>query len=72
MAFEEKIVQGTLFNEKTLPVTDILLRSYPSPEVDAAWDALTHVGIVTITGREVSRLGKDPKQAVKAPSEWRR
>jgi hypothetical protein len=72
IAIENKIVRGPLFNENTLSETDVLLRSYPSPEVDAAWDALMRVGIVTITGEEVSRLGKDPKLTVKAPREWRK
>lgn len=61
----EKVVQGTLFNEENL-----ILRSYPSPEVDAAWEAITDVGVVIITGEEVSKLGKNPTQTVKAPLGW--
>ena len=61
----EKTIQGTLFNEDNL-----LLRAAPSPEVDAAWEALTDVGVVIITGEEVLRLGKDPSKTVKAPPEW--
>ncbi|RDL40102.1 uncharacterized protein BP5553_00081 [Venustampulla echinocandica] len=61
----KKTVQGTLFNEENL-----ILRAYPSPEVDAAWEALTDVGVVIITGEEVSKLGKDPSKTVKAPREW--
>ena len=68
--YVEKTVSGPLFDEDTLSETDRLLRSYPSPEVDAAWEARTDVGIVLITGDEVSRLGKDPLKSVKAPDEW--
>ncbi|EHK96556.1 hypothetical protein M7I_7765 [Glarea lozoyensis 74030] len=57
--------QGDLFNEDNL-----LLRQYPSPEVDDAWEALTDVGVVIINKEEVVKLGKDPKKAVKAPPEW--
>jgi Mycotoxin biosynthesis protein UstYa len=48
----------------------LLLRSDPSPEVDAAWEELTDVGVIIITGDEVSQLGKDPTKTVKAPKEW--
>jgi hypothetical protein len=61
----QKVVQGNLFNEENL-----LLRQYPSPEVDEAWEALTDVGVVIITEDEIIRLGKDPKTSVKAPPEW--
>ncbi|KAG9238953.1 hypothetical protein BJ875DRAFT_491967 [Amylocarpus encephaloides] len=61
----DKIVQGTLFDEH-----DILLRRYPSPEVDTAWSTLTDVGVVIIQEAEVSRLGKDPKNTVRAPPGW--
>lgn len=67
---ETKVVAGTLFNEKTLNEQDLLLRSYPNAKVDAAWEALTDVGIVMITTDEVRRLGKDPSKTVRAPSEW--
>ncbi|CAG8960187.1 hypothetical protein HYFRA_00010666 [Hymenoscyphus fraxineus] len=63
--FVEKVVQGTLFNEHNL-----LLRADPSPEVDEAWSKLTDVGVVIISGEEVSKLGKDPKKTVKAPLAW--
>jgi hypothetical protein len=48
----------------------LLLRQYPSPQVDDAWEILTGVGVVIITEEEILRLGKDPKKAVKAPSKW--
>jgi hypothetical protein len=68
--FVEKMVVGPLFNEKSLTEHDGLLRSYPSAKVDAAWEALTDVGVVVITGEEVAGLGKDPAKTVKAPEEW--
>jgi hypothetical protein len=57
--FVEKVVQGDLFNEHNL-----LLRQYPSSEVDEAWEALTDVGVVLITREEILRLGKNPKTFV--------
>jgi hypothetical protein len=48
----------------------LLLRSVPSPEVDAAWEELTNVGVIIISGDEVSQLGKDLTKTVKAPKEW--
>lgn len=67
---ESKTVAGTLFNEDSLNEQEVLLRTYPNAKVDAAWEALTDVGIVTITTEEVKRLGKDPSKTVKAPSDW--
>ncbi|KAG8534330.1 uncharacterized protein KY384_001174 [Bacidia gigantensis] len=61
----DKTVDGSLFNEHSL-----LLRRAPSAEVDAAWEALADIGIVTITTNEVLRLGKNPNNTVKAPPEW--
>jgi hypothetical protein len=61
----DKVVQSSLFNED-----NILLRSTPSPQVDAAWEALADVGVIVITAEEVIRLGKDPNKTVRAPVEW--
>ncbi|OAL45750.1 tat pathway signal sequence, partial [Pyrenochaeta sp. DS3sAY3a] len=47
-----------------------LLRSSPSLEVDQAWEALTNIGIFSISASEVRRLGKNPHESVKAPLEW--
>jgi hypothetical protein len=58
-------VKGTLFNED-----NELLRAPPSPEVDAAWDKIADVGIISLSSAEVKRLGKDPGKAAKAPVEW--
>ena len=61
----QRTVDGTLFNEK-----DAIFRQAPSDEVDAGWNRVSEIGIVTISGEEVSRLGKDPRKTVKAPVEW--
>ncbi|TVY24103.1 hypothetical protein LHYA1_G007966 [Lachnellula hyalina] len=63
--FISKVVQGALFNED-----DILFRQDPSPEVDDAWKTLTDIGVVIITGEEVAKLDKDPKETVKVPPSW--
>ncbi|KAF2995185.1 hypothetical protein E8E14_004074 [Neopestalotiopsis sp. 37M] len=45
-------------------------RQPPSPEVDAAWRALSHDGIIAVGKEEVMRAGKDPEMLVKVPEDW--
>ncbi|TID26472.1 hypothetical protein E2P81_ATG00944 [Venturia nashicola] len=58
-------VDGSLFN-----TSHSIFRQEPSKAVDAAWDAISNIGIFTITTDEVKRLGKDPSRVVKAPESW--
>lgn len=56
---------GSLFN---LP--RIIYREEPGPEVDAAWDRISQIGIVIISEDDVRKAGKDPTRTVRAPEDW--
>ncbi|RQM04599.1 hypothetical protein DH86_00004312 [Scytalidium sp. 3C] len=47
-----------------------VFRRDPSPEVDAAWERVTELNAFIISSDDVTRLGKDPAKAVKAPESW--
>lgn len=47
-----------------------IYRGPPSKEVDAAWEAISDVGVVLISGEDVRKVGKDTSQTVKAPTHW--
>ena len=59
--------QNELFDR---PSTYNIYRGPPSEEVDAAWEAISDVGVVTITGEDVRKVGKDTSKSVKAPEQW--
>ncbi|OKL57462.1 hypothetical protein UA08_06936 [Talaromyces atroroseus] len=47
-----------------------IYRLPPSPEVDAAWDRISNIGLHSISETDVRRLGKDPMLAIHSPTEW--
>ncbi|OAA55689.1 hypothetical protein ISF_07794 [Cordyceps fumosorosea ARSEF 2679] len=58
-------VNGTLLDR-----ADSIYRRPPSPEVDAAWAAITHQLPHVIRTADVLRLGKDPSKTARWPAEW--
>lgn len=55
------------FQNNTL-FSDHILRQRPSPAVDAAWDDLSRLTVMTLSADEVRALGKDPATAVHMPN----
>lgn len=47
-----------------------IYKADPSPDVDAAWDAIGHPATLHFSADEIRRLGKDPEVAAKVPEEW--
>lgn len=47
-----------------------IYRLPPSPAVDAAWDKITRVNLISITEDEIRKLGKDPSLTVRSPESW--
>jgi hypothetical protein len=47
-----------------------IYRQPPSPDVDAAWDAISEAILIPISKSEVRRLGKDPYATIHTPPEW--
>ncbi|GAD96224.1 predicted protein [Paecilomyces variotii No. 5] len=58
-------MDGHLFD-----VSHSIFRGNPGPEVDAEWERVSRLGPMVMRGDEVMKLGKDPNNVVKAPSEW--
>ncbi|KAF2120126.1 hypothetical protein BDV96DRAFT_641979 [Lophiotrema nucula] len=65
LTLHDIFVNGSIFND---PYS--IYRDAPSPEVDAAWSAISTVRPFPITSSEVLHLGKDPTQAVRIPEPW--
>ena len=53
-----------------LTSNESVLRQDPSPAVDAAWDRIADLAVISLTSQQVSKLRKSPKTAVKAPVDW--
>ena len=68
--FENRKVEGTLFDEETLSKDELLLRSHSNDASDAAWAALSVIERIPVTAEEVRRLGKDPDTVVKIPPSY--
>jgi hypothetical protein len=68
--FENRKVEGTLFDEETLSKDELLLRSHSNDASDAAWAALSVIERIPMTAEEVRRLGKDPDTVVKIPPSY--
>lgn len=68
--FENRKVEGTLFDEQTLSKDELLLRSHSNDAGDAAWAALSVIERIPMTAEEVRRLGKDPDTVVKIPPSY--
>ena len=47
-----------------------IYRQPPSAEVDAAWERLADIGTHILSSDDILKLGKDPKKAVRVPSNW--
>jgi hypothetical protein len=47
-----------------------IFRQPPSDEVDAAWDRITDIGVLVLSAEDVTQMGKDPSNVVKAPESW--
>lgn len=58
-------INGSLLNSG-----DSIFQQPPSPEVDAAWEAITHQYPHVITTEDVIRLGKDPTRTARWPEDW--
>jgi hypothetical protein len=63
--FIDYTINGSLLDHGTS-----IYRQAPSPEVDAAWDYLTHQLPHAISKEDVVKLGKDPRMTAKWPEEW--
>jgi hypothetical protein len=68
--FENKKVEGTLFDEETLSKDELLLRTHSNAASDAAWAALSVIEMIPMTAKEVRRLGKNPDTVVKIPPSY--
>jgi hypothetical protein len=42
----------------------------PSPEVDAAWDRITDIGMYSISREDIVQIQKDPKISIVPPESW--
>ncbi|KAF2449586.1 hypothetical protein P171DRAFT_480665 [Karstenula rhodostoma CBS 690.94] len=47
-----------------------IYRGAPSPEVDAAWEAIEYPAQMHFSREEIIKLGKDTEAAAKLPEEW--
>jgi hypothetical protein len=47
-----------------------IYRGAPSPEVDAAWEAIEYPAQMHFSRNEIIKMGKDPQAAAKLPEEW--
>jgi Mycotoxin biosynthesis protein UstYa len=65
LEYKQQTVNGSLFN-----TPHSIFREEPSEEVDAAWDAISEIKLFAITAEDITRLGKDPSKAAKAPESW--
>jgi hypothetical protein len=68
--FENRKVEGTLFDEETLSKDELLLRTHSNDASDAAWAALSVIERIPMTAKEVRRLGKTPDTVVKIPPRY--
>ncbi|KAK6536672.1 hypothetical protein TWF281_000893 [Arthrobotrys megalospora] len=56
-------INGSLFPGRNPPI----FRLPPSPEVDEAWESVSHVAMFGISTQDVIKLGKDPSKTVRLP-----
>ncbi|KAI1346353.1 hypothetical protein F5Y01DRAFT_321761 [Xylaria sp. FL0043] len=66
-------LHDTIRDDLLLPDPSVprhIYRSPPSPEVDAAWNRLSHDGVIAVSEDEVRQAGKDPDILVKIPEDW--
>ncbi|KXL47457.1 hypothetical protein M433DRAFT_77003, partial [Acidomyces richmondensis BFW] len=48
-----------------------IYKGKPSPLLDGAWDNVTHLKYIPLSEEEVRRLGKDPRNTVQFPPDFR-
>lgn len=58
-------MDGWLFD-----VSHSVFRAEPGPESDAAWERVSKLGPMVMSGEEVRKIGKNPDDVVKASLEW--
>jgi len=49
-----------------------IFKKLPSPEADAAWNRVASIRILTLTGDDLKRMGRNKDEAAKVPLEWAR
>lgn len=47
-----------------------IYRMRPSPEVDAAWDKITDIGMFPISKQDIIKMQKDPDVSIIPPKSW--
>ena len=65
--FETVTVRGDLFDDSE---PGIIYRQPPSPEVDAAWEAISDIQYFALDADGLRKMGKDPALGVKFPEDW--
>lgn len=68
--FENRKVEGTLFDEETLSKDELLLRTHSNDASDVAWAGLSAIERIPMTAKEVRRLGKNLDTVVKIPPSY--
>ncbi|KAK8044806.1 hypothetical protein PG993_004830 [Apiospora rasikravindrae] len=66
IGIEKKRMDATLLQR----VPPVIYREEPSRKVDEAWQALWDTRPIPLTAEHVRRMGKDPSEAVRIPSDW--
>lgn len=63
---------STVTFNNTLFVQDSpsIYRGFPSPEVDAAWSAISDLRPITVSKEDIEKIGKDSSKTVKVPDSW--
>ncbi|MCJ1308697.1 hypothetical protein MMC25_002351 [Agyrium rufum] len=63
-----KKIDASLFPEPGNP--EHIYRMRPSPEVDAAWERISHIGMHALTRQEVEDIGKNATECAKTMPDW--
>ncbi|KAG4443326.1 hypothetical protein IFR05_001195 [Cadophora sp. M221] len=63
-----KKIDPSLFPEPGNP--EHIYRGRPSPEVDAAWERISHIGMHALTKQEVTDIGKNATECAKTMPDW--
>ncbi|EON98885.1 putative tat pathway signal sequence protein [Phaeoacremonium minimum UCRPA7] len=64
----KKKIDATLFPDPANP--NHIYRMPPSPEVDAAWERIAHIGMHSLTRHEVEGIGKNATECAKTQLDW--
>ncbi|MCJ1225794.1 hypothetical protein MMC12_002443 [Toensbergia leucococca] len=68
LPLHNRLTDATMFPSPTN--ASHIYRLPPSPEVDAAWDRISHIGVHPVTHDDVVKLGKNPDYAIMPPEDW--